>query len=191
MGMDDDIKSAVKKIAGKHKSQTLTCEVVSVDWDNRECHVKHDSGLEIYHCRLRSVIDNNQQDGLCIKPKVNSLVTVQLIENQDNAAQIIGYSDVESIELKMQNVTLTIENGTVKLSADSIELNGGNNDGLVLVQNLVQKLNNLESKMDSHQHQYIDTNLSVSTTSVTTSNGSQSIPTQTSVNDLQNTKIKQ
>lgn len=193
--MDEEIKMAIKKLAGEPQAQTLVCEVVSVDWDKRECHVKHDSGIELFHCRLRAVIEDNAQTGLCLKPKVNSLVTVQLIEMQNTAAQVIGYSEVDAIELKMQDIQMTIENGKLKVQANEIEFNGGNLGGMCKKDAVAQKLSALEQKHDGLANYLgalpIPVSGSVSGAAVPANVQGFLVNTYTQGSDLENTKIKQ
>lgn len=148
MGDSEDIRKAVKSLNGGQKIHTLVCEVVKVDWGKRTCHVKHISGIQFYKARLRSVIDD-KKDGLCLKPKKNSMVTVQVIEGQNTAATVISYSEVESIELIMQDVEFTIDSGKVKVKAKEVSFNDGNNDGLVIVSKVKDKINAIEDKVNS------------------------------------------
>lgn len=188
-----ELKQALKQLLGGDTPLTgvlFTATVKSVDWSKRECTVTLPDGREIDEVRLRAVADGNDT-GIAFKPKVNSEVTVGLLEDSNDILAVLLYTEIDTVELIMPDIELTMENGKLKIKANEIEFNGGNNYGLVLVQNLVNKINAIEDKLSNHQHLYIDTNGAASTTGTTTSNGSQVISPTTTRADLENTKITQ
>lgn len=147
MGDSEEIRKAVKSLNGGQKIHTLVCEVVKVDWDKRTCHVKHSSGIQFYKARLRSVIDD-KKDGLCLKPKKKSMVIVQVIEGQNTSATVISYSEVESIELIMQDIEFTIDSGKVKVKAKEVSFNDGNNKGIPILDKVKQNFDAIKKYLD-------------------------------------------
>lgn len=118
---DRAIVTAIQKMAGTHNTQTFTMsagEVQSVDIINRTCEVLIENDV-VLSCKLMATIS----DGLFIIPSVNSTVTVIYATYTD--AFIISFSDVDSIVMK-----------------------GGDLGGLVSIEPLVEKINNIEKLLN-------------------------------------------
>lgn len=107
----------------------LLAKVVSVNGDT--CSVDVD-GLVLTDVRLRAVV-NGENSKLLITPKVGSHVL--LADQSGNMSQlaVIGYSEIEKIEVDTESITI----------------NGGENDGIVKVIELTEKLNNLEKDINA------------------------------------------
>ncbi len=134
MNFEDEIRKAIRKIIGEPKVQVQEGTVESVNWDKRSCVVKLSDGRKFFDVRLRAVVDDSK-NGLCLKPKVNSAVLVNLIENQEMNAYVSGFTDVEAIELEGE-------------SDVDVIFNKGNNDGVVKVKEVVKKLNVIEKDLN-------------------------------------------
>lgn len=135
MSRTQEIKEAIRAIIGKGNggSLFLVGEVKSVDGESCTVDV---AGLEIDEVRLTAVNDGG--DGkLLITPKEGSMVLLADMSGgtlRDLA--MVGFTNVEKIEA----------------TCDSIELNGGGNGGLVNIEALTQKINELVQAFNSHTH---------------------------------------
>lgn len=126
------IKESIRKIASQNCSQMVfTAKVESVDGE--KCSVSVD-GLTITDVRLRSVI-NGENSKILITPEQDSYVMViDLSGGHFSNLAVIGYSQIEKIEIDAN---------------DKIILNGGNNHGLVKIEELTQKLNSIERDINN------------------------------------------
>lgn len=140
-----ELKEALRQMMGNADATLVNATVQSVDWSKRECTVKLPDGREVEEVRLRAVADE-KDTGLSIRPKDNSQVMVGLIGSE---LCVLLYTEIETVELKMQDVELTINGGKVQLKAKEIELNGGNNKGLVKVLKAVEKINAIEDDLNT------------------------------------------
>jgi hypothetical protein len=136
----DDIRKSVRKIVGKQELTTYLCKVESVDWDKRVCHVSHDSGIEFFKARLRSVL-NNKKTGICLKPKKGSMVLVQVIEGVKQAAQVIGYEEIESVEIIIDNTKFVADK-------DGLVINDGNNKGVPILDKIKDNFDAIKKYLD-------------------------------------------
>lgn len=129
------IKESIRKIAGQHRSQLVfTAKVESVDGE--KCSVSID-GLTITDVRLRSVI-NGENSKILITPEQGSYVMVIDLSGGDfSNLAVIGYSQIEKIEVDAN---------------DKIIFNGGSNHGLINIQQLTDKLNDLVNAINQHNH---------------------------------------
>lgn len=61
---------------------------------------------------------------------------------------------VKSAELtsKMDNVELEVKGNKIKVKADEIEFNGGDNDGLIKINELTDKINGIVDAFNKHTH---------------------------------------
>lgn len=101
--------------------------------------------LDISDVRLRAVI-NNDQDQILRIPKANSQVLVaDMSGGEFRELVVIEQSQTEKIDLTIGQTTLVIEDG-------KITINGGNLNGLVKIQELTDKLNNLVTWCKNHTH---------------------------------------
>lgn len=125
MAKGSEVRDVIRKICGIDNQGLIffNAEVVSVDTET--CTVKR-NGLEFTDVRLAAVVDGNTKN-LLIKPKVGSMVLIaDLSEGLMRDLAVIGWSEV-----------------------DTITINGGENEGLVKVKELTQKINTLETDLNS------------------------------------------
>jgi len=143
------LRTWLEKIADERiPLQTVVAEVTSVDKDKATCDVKPVNGdAEMFGVRLKAVVDDDI--GVVIYPEQGSKVLVTLIENQEAAAFVSKVSTIES-------ALITIENKfTLDLKSDgTLEINGGDLGGLIKIQELVNRLNSIEQKINKHIQEY-------------------------------------
>ncbi len=113
-------------------------EVVLVEGNT--CDIETEKDVVIYGVKLNAIsteISNNHQ----IVPKVGSIVLFGLVENNPSDAVVIAYSEIEKIEVKIEDNSFLIDNkGHV--------FNGGNFGGLIKIQELTKQLAKMTTRID-------------------------------------------
>ena len=117
--------------------------------------------------------------------------------NISNSGLSIKLGDYSYI-LNDSGLTFTLNSQTLTADTNGFKFNGGNNDGMVLLQGLLTKINRLEDILKSHKHAYIPYPGGSASTPVLTTPASAATPpdntlvfTDTVQADLENIKIKQ
>lgn len=171
------IKESLRTIAQSKSAQVFNATVKSVEDDT--CTVEFGKST-FTGIKLTSTVDASTSK-LLVTPKLGSLVTIVDSSGEYRDLQVLRFSDIESI----------------KLDAEEIVINQGDNGGLILIEKLVEKINRLESKLKSHQHAYIPYPGGVAGTPVRTAAGNTAVPPDltlqfgnTQINELENEKIK-
>jgi hypothetical protein len=185
---DRAIIQAVQTLAGTYNADTvhlLTAEVDSVDIPSRSCTVTTISGKNqtaIENVKLMAAID----DGVLFVPTVGS--TVMISYSNYNLPFIVQYSEVDQILFISGSSQVSIVDG-------KIMFNDGSYGGLIQIEKLVQKLNNLENlvndlvaKFNSHTH--ILTLTSGTGTAAPTASPETTTLTDTQRSDLENNLIQ-
>lgn len=121
---------------GKHvKVQTSWVNAKEIDWDNKTMTATGvRDGLDYQDVILGL-------GGVYIRPKVGTRCLIGLVENKDAAAYLIDASEIEEVDIDIDV--------KVSLKSQKIEFNGGEKHGLVLVEELTEKLNNIENDINS------------------------------------------
>ncbi|MBP1630874.1 MAG: hypothetical protein H6Q15_1767 [Bacteroidetes bacterium] len=123
------IKLLIKK---EISAQVSVGRATNIDKNKRTCDVILNEDITIYDCRLNAISDAFKNHFL-VTPKEKSYVTYQLIENQNTNAIIIGYSEIESIEIIIDDQKLAI-------TKDGFIFNEGKNKGIIIADKLVSDL---------------------------------------------------
>lgn len=137
------IAELIRAIAGTDRQRPafLLMEVASVDGDM--CSAKIGQ-FEIPDIRL-SVIKDGSKRGLLITPAVGSVVMVADLSGCEmRELAVIGFTDIESVDVNINGATVHIEE-------NSIELNSGNNAGVVNIEPLKTNLQSLKSYVENLQ----------------------------------------
>lgn len=176
MTIIDQIKEIVKLTFKSEKIYSEVCTIVSVNETERTCVCQPiDDSAQLQKVRLQAI--KNQSVGLVQIPKVGSYVIVTFIDNRNSFIS-----------------TLT-EVDKILIDTDLVQFNGGTLDGMVKINDLVTKLNNLENTLNTFMNTTFNTH-----THISASPGSPTavpVPlniaslTPTVKADLENTKIKQ
>lgn len=175
MTIRDIILNFVEQYLKKERLYSELCTVTSVDETKRTCEVKPISGATIYGVKIQSI--ESQTVGIVPVPKVGSYVIVTFLDNRKGF--ISTYTECTKI----------------LIDTDSIIINGGTLDGMVKVNDLVTKLNNLENTLNTFMNTTFNTHTHISAapgspTAVPVPVNSGSL-TLTVKADLENSKIKQ
>ena len=130
-----EIKESIQKMASKGGAGIVfTAKVKSVESDTT-CTVELD-GLTVSDVRLRAVV-NSETSKILVTPKTGSYVLVADLSGDLSQLAVVGYSEVEKIEVDAN---------------DEIVFNGGENHGLVKIKELTDRLNNLVDAFNQHTH---------------------------------------
>ena len=116
----------------------ITAEVKSVDKDNDTCDLKSlddKDDLEWFDVRLNATI-KTKETKIIAYPEIGSLVLVMPINNQKSQNYIVAMSEIDNVVMKMDKL---------ELDASSILLNGGDNGGLIVIADLITKINRIEN----------------------------------------------
>jgi hypothetical protein len=158
MADNNSIKQAIREITKTDDVlYSVLCKVKSVDTANNICDCEPINGdADLLEVRLMAQNTN----GFLIIPTVDSTVVVTMINKY--TGYVAMFSDIEKIKL-----------------------NGDNYDGLVKVGDLVDKLNNLENKVNSiintfntHTHPYLNVSTPATTSPSTSPVAGTLTPTQ-------------
>lgn len=169
--MDKEIQIAIQQLAGTHDADNVylfDAVVKSVDKENRMCTVTKVGG------------------------KTSGVITVRLMASKDDGCYVIPVLDSNVIVIGSNNVTPFVAQFS---EVESIEWLGGENDGVPLVNPLLEKLNNLENDINTLKSAFSswlvvpsDGGAALKAISATWA-GQQLQPTQKQ--DIEHTKIKQ
>lgn len=130
MDKSKEIKEAIKSIVGVPGMMFVIGKVESVG--DETCSVKIADRLVINDVRLNASADGNA-DNILIKPKVDSMVLMaDLSGGELRSLVVISFSALESMTVKFEG---------------EVVINGGENEGLVKVVELTEKLNAIEQKI--------------------------------------------
>jgi hypothetical protein len=163
---------AIRDIAKQDDVKMIVCTVDSVDGSMCDVTPLNDCA-PLKKVRLNA--DINSDLGIVITPKLNSVVLVGEISKAD--AFVAMFSEIENISIKIGSSSALIKDG-------EISFNGGNLGGLVKVQELTNKLNALETAMDTHIHSGGTANGMTGTATPP------KFPVKTQKSQIENTKVK-
>ena len=133
------IIDAIKELGKANKYEVYSGKVSAVDEEATTCDVDIEESVTVFEVRLRAVVTDDT--GVWVLPKVGSYVQIAQIEG-GNQFVLISWSEVDKVFVKIGDKTLEV-------STDGFVFNGGANDGLVKVNELVDQLNKIEDKVNS------------------------------------------
>ena len=132
MDKSKEIKEAIKSIVGVPGMMFVMGKVESVG--DETCSVKIADRIVINDVRLNASADGNA-DNILIKPKVDSMVLMaDLSGGELRSLVVISFSALESMTVKFEG---------------EVVINGGENEGLVKVVELTEKLNAIENDINN------------------------------------------
>lgn len=141
-----EIKRRIRGMYGQHTPLLLTCKVESVD--SETCTVSV-GDLKLTDVRLRSVV-NGEESKLLITPKTGSFVTVIDLSGELRELEVIGYSEIETIDIETDGDINIKCKGDTNLDCDgTVTFNGGDHDGLVKLQELKDNLNSIKNYLSA------------------------------------------
>ena len=150
--------------------QVFPAQVKEVDENNRTCTVRVNDNVDLYDVKLYAVTDKDLK-GFCLLPAKDSQVLVARIANGNDlfvcsfsvVDKVIGtigdhtslLVEDEHLLLETEKVTIDVAKDKVTVDADKEEgivINGGNNQGLVKIKELTDKINALVDSFNNHKH---------------------------------------
>ncbi len=149
----NDIRRCLQAM-NKNARPSILGKVKKVDTDARTCSIE-DDGLEIFGIRLQCITDNDKS--VVVIPKEGARALAVNIEGGD-AYQMVSCSEIETlridvgdanIEIVEDKIAIELGESTVEIEDGTITFNGGDNDGLVKIQELTNKLNAIEDYLNS------------------------------------------
>lgn len=198
-----DIGNIIRQLAKSDGEKTpLVCTVDAVDKDTRtiDC-TPINEGAPLLGVNLQA---NQEADfGLCVFPEVGSFVIVGFIA--DGAAGVVLTTEkIESAEIVIGDVSavfdadgfrINTKNMSAHINNDDIVFNGGNLNGLVLAQELTDRLNIIEKDINNLKTLFsswipIPQDGGAALHSAAAAWASSQL-TPTKISDYENTKIKQ
>jgi hypothetical protein len=171
-------KALIAFLAKYVKPSHIVGKVVDVNESEFTCTVKPITGGAEYHgVKLKPTNDADDNGAIAI-PEVNSIVLISYINNDAHNYQLTAFSKISKY--------------TFKCTGD-ILFNDGTNHGLVKVQELTQRLNDLQTAHnkllnDFMLHLHTDPLSGTTGTIVTPPTSTSLVPTQQS--EIENSKIK-
>lgn len=192
--------------------QVFPAQVKKVAEEERTCTVRVNDNVDFFDVKLYAVTDKSLK-GFCLIPAIDSTVLVARIAN-GNDLYVCSFSEVdkvlgtigkhtnllvedEHLLLKTENVTVEVEKDTVTVDADKeggIVINGGKNNGLIKINDLTAKINELVNTFNGHTHQIPSFTGTLSGTAVTAAEVPLSAPTSNAnclnKQDYEDTKVK-
>jgi|WetSurMetagenome_2_1015567.scaffolds.fasta_scaffold01806_19 hypothetical protein len=146
MNASEQIKEAIKALAGKNGVVTLLAKVKAVDQDNALISV-YLGDLVIEDVRLRSIVDGD--NGLYIVPEVGSMVLLIRVGGSDDL-MAVGFSKYEKVMVKGESVSLEV-------NQDNIIFNGNALGSFMAdINKLVGKINALEDDLNNLKTVFTD-----------------------------------
>jgi len=174
------IKELIQKLSREGlEIYSLPCKVTAIDEGARTCTVEPLNGdPEVFKVKLQA--DPDLEEGIAIIPAKDSTVIVSFLAN--NKAFVSLYSSIDKILIDTPEVIY----------------NGGDNGGLINIEDLVAKLNNLENALNNHitaYNSHIHQAPQAPTGTIPTNppqvpDSSNTISPTTQVSDLEDDKIK-
>lgn len=206
MSTDRSIIEAIQRISGTQltdKVSLFTAIVDSVDENARTCIVttlNSQGELTIENVQLMASVD----DGFLLIPAIDSTVVVAYstmnqpfiaqYSSLEKAVLIVGENNV-SLEITNEEILLEIANTKLSLADGKTKFNDGSLGGMVKVNDILTKLNNLENKVNaiisafnSHVHTGVTTGAGSSGVTPTSITGTL---TPTTKSEIENNKIVQ
>lgn len=206
MSIDRSIIESIQRISGSQltdKVSFFAAIVDSVDEDSRTCTattLNSQGEVTMENIKLMGSVD----DGFLLIPALDSTIIIGYSTmNEPFVAQfsaidkvviIVGTNNV-SIEITNDEILIENKDSKLALSDSLIKFNEGNLGGLVKVEQILEKINNLESKVNaiitafnSHVHTGVTTGAGSSAVSPTQVSGAL---TPTTKSEIENTKIVQ
>jgi len=153
----------------------------------------NDGGAEIKDINI--LLDaETPVNGIVTVPAIGSAVIVTVL---GSLSFITSLTELTSIDIVVPDMTIDVDT-ELDIDSDLIKFNGGEQDGMVLINDLLTKINRLEDKLKGHQHGYIPYPGGVAGPPVPTTPATAAAPpdttlvfTNTTKANLENTKIKQ
>lgn len=214
------IQEAIKQMAAAGAElYCKVCTVDSVDEDARTVDCSPlDEGAPLLGVNLQA--NQESEHGVVVFPSVGSYVVVAFLNH--SAALVVASEKIDKIRLKIGDTTAEIVDGqidiaiketkvkltdkqadiavkdtTIEASSEGVVINGGDFGGLIKIQQLTDKINDLIDAFNSHTHEIPSGSVAVTGSATAQANPAPvSVPaimsphTKVQVSDYENEKVK-
>lgn len=137
-----------QRLRGSANSSFLAT-VAAVDESARTCTVTIDD--QPYTDVRLYAVENADLKGVCMIPAVGSAVLVSRIGGS-NELFVAMFSAIDRVVITTEKVRAVISTDKVEVDCDEIVFNGGDNKGLIKIEKLTTKINELVDSFNKHVH---------------------------------------
>lgn len=142
--------------------------IVKVDESLRTCDVQ--VGGIVYEGVLLYACERAELKGFVAIPKKDSLVVVATLAGSSRM-YVALFSEIDKVIFTIgDNVNMTCDGEQIEVSAPKIIINGGNLGGLINIEPLTQKINDLIEAFNNHTHAIEPGKVAVTGTAASQSN---------------------
>lgn len=153
MSKEKDIREVRQLFENRLKNAAATAiygHVKSVDEKARTCNVQ--VGGIVHEDVLLYAVEKENLRGRVLIPKIGSMVIVARIA-ASNRHYVAMFSEVDKVIFTLgEQVTMTCDGEQIEASAPKIVLNGGELGGLINIEPLTRKINDLIEAFNTHTH---------------------------------------
>lgn len=167
-----EIKQNIRRITGDDRVNRTLFTAKVVRTSGEVCDVDLD-GLTLTDVRLRAVV-NGANSKMLITPKTNSYVLVADLSGNLTRLVVVAFSEIDKIEIDTET---------------EIVINGGTK-GLVKIDELNERLKNLENAFNSHTHIVSTTGTAAAQTGTAAATTNTSTEFQSGYSGYEDTKVK-
>jgi hypothetical protein len=188
MNGNEQIKEAIKALAGKNGSVTLLAKVKSVDETNAVISV-YLGGLVIEDVRLRSIVDGD--NGMYVVPAVDSMVLLIRVGGSDDF-YAVGFSKYDKVIIKGESASIEVNQDNIIFNDNALgSYMADINKLLEKINNLENAYNDLKTQYNSHTHTVATTGTAAAQSGTAAATAAQETTTlqATSVDDIKDPKI--
>lgn len=146
----EELKRKIEERLNEWKDFSFIGEVISVNETENSCNVERSEGVVYYNVRLNSII-NEDEKGIVFIPKKGSKVLVERLGGS-NELYVSLYSSLTKIKSNIGEFSLSITEDGIDLESKKITINGGDNGGLIKIEELTDKINALVDTFNNHTH---------------------------------------
>jgi hypothetical protein len=139
---EGEISNELKKMFGQFLAAAFVGKVTNVDNAESDALIEVEHNELTYDVKLKSVVDSADKHLIQV-PKVGSYVFCVSLGNSDEKYMAVLFNEVEKVIYQGENISLVIDD-----QEGTIVINDGENGGLIKIEELVSKINALESKVN-------------------------------------------
>ena len=139
--IEENLRRFIKQVGQTKTIPTVSVGIAkNINGENRTCDIQLNDALTLFNCRLNAII-GNYENNILILPKEGSFVAYALLDDRNTEVLVIGYTEIDKINIKIGDTTIDISN-------DKIELNGGLLGGLIKIEELKSQLDKMTQRID-------------------------------------------
>ncbi|TSE05676.1 hypothetical protein [Aquimarina algiphila] len=121
MGAVEEVFSQIIEAKGKQNEKMIVTLGTVTQVRELDCDVSREELPELLGVRYHSIIGNIDQY-MRITPKQGSKVLCAIIENDISEAVIIAYSEIDSVQIKIQGAEFEVKQGKFTIKNEAVNL---------------------------------------------------------------------